>query len=94
MPPDAWQQLRDASFGFADHGLAGAGRRRAVAAVSGGDDLRWISGYVSTKEPRTPPLWWHHGRGSWHAELLPGFDGVRADLAPNREAPTRFAVRG
>jgi ectoine hydroxylase-related dioxygenase (phytanoyl-CoA dioxygenase family) len=213
--------------------LEGAERRRAVAAVTGGDDLRWISGYVSTKGPRTPPLWWHQdwwcwnhpaslrpaaaqvallcylsdtnpdngalrllpgshrasvplhtalpaahaqdaevaldhaalsdqpgqvtlnaragdaivldyrllhgthpnlsaqrrdclllsftpswrrldadirahliqhlaqptdderpGRGSWHAELLPSFKGVRADLALNREAPTRFAVSG
>jgi hypothetical protein len=22
-------------------------------------DLRWISGYVTVKEPRTPPRWWH-----------------------------------
>jgi ectoine hydroxylase-related dioxygenase (phytanoyl-CoA dioxygenase family) len=34
------------------------------------------------------------GRSSWHAELLPSFEGVRADLGLNREAPTRFAVRG
>jgi ectoine hydroxylase-related dioxygenase (phytanoyl-CoA dioxygenase family) len=45
--------------------LEGVARRRAVAAVVGGDDLRWISGYVSTKEPRTPPLWWHQDWWCW-----------------------------
>src|SRR5215210_1091629 len=39
--------------------LEDAGRRRTVRAVTGGEDLRWISGYVSVKEPRTPALWWH-----------------------------------
>lgn len=28
-------------------------------------DLRWISGYVSIKEPRTPPLWWHQDWWCW-----------------------------
>jgi hypothetical protein len=30
--------------------------------------------------------------GGWQAELLPRFDGPRADLALSREAPARFAV--
>jgi len=45
--------------------LAGAERRRAVAGVTGGDDMRWISGYVSTKEPHTPALWWHQDWWCW-----------------------------
>ena len=35
--------------------------RDATAAT----DLRWISGYVSTKEPRSPPLWWHQDWWCW-----------------------------
>ena len=34
--------------------LESSHRRLAVAAATGGDDLRWISGYVSLKEPRSP----------------------------------------
>jgi ectoine hydroxylase-related dioxygenase (phytanoyl-CoA dioxygenase family) len=40
-------------------------RRRAVATVTAGADLRWISGYVSVKEPRTPALWWHQDWWCW-----------------------------
>ena len=28
-------------------------------------DLRWISGYVSTKDPESPPLWWHQDWWCW-----------------------------
>jgi Phytanoyl-CoA dioxygenase (PhyH) len=45
--------------------LEGAVSRRAVAAITGGDDLRWISGYVSVKEPRTPALAWHQDWWCW-----------------------------
>jgi hypothetical protein len=31
--------------------------------------------------------------GSWQADLLPSFDGMRTDLALNREAPRYFAVQ-
>ena len=31
----------------------------------GADDLRWISGYVSAKEPRSPALWWHQDWWCW-----------------------------
>jgi hypothetical protein len=33
--------------------------------ASAGDDLRWISGYVSRKEPLSPPLWWHQDWWCW-----------------------------
>lgn len=29
------------------------------------EDLRWISGYVSTKAPDSPPLWWHQDWWCW-----------------------------
>jgi hypothetical protein len=45
--------------------LEGARRRREVATVIGADDLRWISGYISTKEGHTPPLWWHQDWWCW-----------------------------
>ena len=40
-------------------------RRRAVAAATGGDDLRWISGYISVKDARTPALGWHQDWWCW-----------------------------
>ena len=29
------------------------------------DDLKWISGYISIKEPYSPPLWWHQDWWCW-----------------------------
>jgi ectoine hydroxylase-related dioxygenase (phytanoyl-CoA dioxygenase family) len=37
----------------------------AVRAVSGATDLRWTSGYVSVREPRTGPLAWHQDWWCW-----------------------------
>jgi hypothetical protein len=34
-------------------------RMRTLSDGVGGDDLKWISGYVSIKEAGSPPLWWH-----------------------------------
>jgi hypothetical protein len=45
--------------------LEGPERRRRLAASSGGGDLRWISGYISAKEPHTPALWWHQDWWCW-----------------------------
>lgn len=28
-------------------------------------DLRWISGYISIKDPHSPPLWWHQDWWCW-----------------------------
>lgn len=36
-----------------------------IAGAIGADDLRWISGYVSTKDPNSPPLWWHQDWWCW-----------------------------
>lgn len=41
-------------------------RRRAVARACEGRDLRWISGYLSVKSPREPPLPWHQDWWCWH----------------------------
>lgn len=49
--------------------------RERVAA----SDLRWISGYVSIKEPRTPPLWWHQDWWCWDHPV--SFRAAPAQLA-------------
>jgi ectoine hydroxylase-related dioxygenase (phytanoyl-CoA dioxygenase family) len=44
------------------------GRQRRLAGLSevvGATDLRWISGYVSTKEARSEALWWHQDWWCW-----------------------------
>ena len=43
----------------------GAGAADRLAAAIGARDLRWISGYVSVKEPASPPLWWHQDWWAW-----------------------------
>ena len=40
--------------------LARRERRNVLAAALDAGDLRWISGYVSVKEPRSEALGWHH----------------------------------
>src|SRR6266851_2201843 len=45
---------------------------RRVQALTDGlraDDLKWISGYVSVKEPHSPPLWWHQDWWCWDHPL-------------------------
>ncbi len=49
--------------------------REGVAA----SDLRWISGYVSIKQPRTPPLWWHQDWWCWDHAV--SFRAAPAQLA-------------
>ena len=39
--------------------LASENRRDRLRAVLNPEDLRWISGYISIKAPRSPALWWH-----------------------------------
>ena len=38
---------------------------RRIALAIGARDLRWISGYVSVKEPHSPALWWHQDWWAW-----------------------------
>jgi hypothetical protein len=40
-------------------------RAARVAEAAGGDDLRWISGYVSVKDPHSEPLDWHQDWWCW-----------------------------
>jgi hypothetical protein len=41
-------------------------RRQALTDALRADDLKWISGYVSVKEPHSPPLWWHQDWWCWN----------------------------
>lgn len=41
-------------------------RMQALTEALRADDLRWISGYVSVKEPHSPPLWWHQDWWCWN----------------------------
>jgi Phytanoyl-CoA dioxygenase (PhyH) len=40
-------------------------RVRRLKQAFGTDDLKWISGYVSIKEARSPALWWHQDWWCW-----------------------------
>jgi ectoine hydroxylase-related dioxygenase (phytanoyl-CoA dioxygenase family) len=44
-------------------------RVQALKDVLCADDLKWISGYVSVKEPHSPPLWWHQDWWCWDHPL-------------------------
>lgn len=46
--------------------LLNAPRRRTLLQnVLQASDLRWLSAYVSAKDPRTPELWWHQDWWCW-----------------------------
>jgi ectoine hydroxylase-related dioxygenase (phytanoyl-CoA dioxygenase family) len=45
--------------------LADPDRVGRLARATEARDLRWISGYVSVKDPHSPPLWWHQDWWSW-----------------------------
>jgi hypothetical protein len=45
--------------------LADDRRVRAIAGAAGASDLRWISGYVSVKDPRSEGLEWHQDWWCW-----------------------------
>jgi hypothetical protein len=45
--------------------LADTVRTARLAAAVNGTDLRWISGYLSTKDPDSGPLWWHQDWWCW-----------------------------
>lgn len=40
-------------------------RAQVLSQALGGDDLKWISGYVSIKEAHSPALWWHQDWWCW-----------------------------
>lgn len=35
----------------------------------GAQDLRWLSGYLISKPPHSPRLWWHQDWWAWNSEL-------------------------
>lgn len=39
---------------------------RRLSAIVDARDLRWVSGYLSIKEPNSPPLWWHQDWWCWN----------------------------
>lgn len=41
------------------------GRVGRIAGACAARDLRWVSGYVSVKDPHSPPLWWHQDWWCW-----------------------------
>jgi hypothetical protein len=45
--------------------LASRRRIHALTRALAADDLRWISGYVSAKEPHSAALWWHQDWWCW-----------------------------
>ena len=45
--------------------LSSTRRTRRVAQAVQAEDLRWISGYVSVKDPRSEPLDWHQDWWCW-----------------------------
>src|SRR5215469_2351791 len=49
--------------------LSSGSRMQALTDALGADDLRWISGYISVKEPHSPPLWWHQDWWCWDHPL-------------------------
>jgi hypothetical protein len=52
--------------------LSAEPRVAALRMATGADDLRWISGYVSIKEGRSPPLWWHQDWWCWEHPVTYG----------------------
>jgi hypothetical protein len=44
-------------------------RVQGLTDVLRADDLKWISGYVSIKEPHSPPLWWYQDWWCWDHQL-------------------------
>lgn len=54
-------------------------RRSRLAQALGATDLRWISGYVSTKPPASPALWWHQDWWCWNHPI--SFERPAAQIA-------------
>lgn len=51
---------------------------RIINAV-GAKDLKWISGYISIKDPHSPPLWWHQDWWCWQHDV--SFKKVTSQVA-------------
>ena len=62
-----------------DRVVADEARMQRLAAVLEGDDLRWISGYLSLKEPGSRALGWHQDWWKWDHPV--SFDPRPAQVA-------------
>ena len=51
------------------HALCSESRMARLGAAVGARDLRWISGYVSVKDARSAPLWWHQDWWCWDHQI-------------------------
>lgn len=60
--------------------LASRHRRRVLTEALGAHDLRWISGYVSIKEVRSPPLWGHQDWWCWDHPVSYGYASPQVAL--------------
>ncbi len=45
--------------------IASERRGKFLADALQADDLKWISAYISVKEPHSPPSWWHQDWWCW-----------------------------
>ena len=46
--------------------LSARHRMRRLEIELGGNDLKWISAYISSKAPHSPALWWHQDWWCWN----------------------------
>jgi hypothetical protein len=60
--------------------LAAPERVERLAATVGAADLRWISGYVSIKEPNSEALWWHQDWWCWEHSVSFAHDAPQVAL--------------
>ena len=51
--------------GIVQRELSSEDRISRLGRVAHAQAPRWISGYISLKEPHGPALWWHQDWGCW-----------------------------
>lgn len=49
--------------------LITASSLRSVIGSLGAEDIRWLSGYLISKPPRSPRLWWHQDWWAWQHDI-------------------------
>jgi len=68
-------------------------RRNRIREVTDSTDLRWISGYLSLKEPRSPSLWWHQDWWCWDHPASSIVDHRRSRFSATSPRPTTAVLR-
>lgn len=61
---------------------------RRLQMATGATDMRWISGYISIKEPFSPPLWWHQDWWCWDHDISYQYETVQIALLIYMDATT------